>query len=162
MPIRRHPIAAGAVAANLRAVPIDVALAARLRSDFEQILAHELRLGELFYARLFEAAPHLRSLFKSTPEEQARKLIASLESIVRNFEDPESSAALLAELGRRHASYGAKAEHYVLVIDVMIESMAQLFGPRGDPRRLDEWRMALRLISDQMIAATGMTPVSGR
>ena len=153
MPIRRHPIAAGASSASLRAVPVDAALVARLRTVFERLLAHELQLGEVFYARLFEAAPHLRPLFKSTPAEQSQKLIASLEAIVRNFEDPESSAALLAELGRRHASYGVKAEHYDLVIDVMVASIEQLLGPHTDRRLLDEWRMALRLISDQMIAA---------
>lgn len=153
MPIRRHPVAAGAMAANLRELPVDASLVARLRGVFERILAHELSLGEIFYARLFEAAPQLTSLFKSTPAEQSKKLMASLETIVRNFEDPESSAALLAELGRRHASYGVKAEHYDLVIDVMVASIEQLLGPHTDRRLLDEWRVALRLISDQMIAA---------
>lgn len=155
MPIRRHPVAAGAQAANLRAVPVDTALVARLRTVFEQLLAHELHLGEIFYARLFEIAPHLKGLFRTAPAEQAGKLIASLEAILRNFEDPESSAAMLAELGARHASYGVKAAHYDLVIDIMIDSMTQLLGPRADQRILDEWRMALRLISDQMIAAAG-------
>ena len=157
MPIRRHPVAAGAMTANLRAVPVDAALVARLRSVFERLLGHELHLGEIFYARLFAAAPYLKAMFHNTPAEQARKLIASLETIVRNFEDPESSAALLADLGRRHASYGVKAEHYDLVIKVMIESMEQLLGPNADQRLLDEWRMALRLISDQMIAAAAVS-----
>ncbi len=158
MPIRRHPVAAGAMAANLRAVPIDAALAARLRAGFECLMAHELRLGEVFYARLFAIAPHLKSLFRNTPAEQSQKLIASLEAIVRNFENPESSAALLAELGARHASYGVKAEHYDLVIDVMIGAMKELLGPDADRQLLNEWRMALRLISDQMIAAAGPQP----
>lgn len=155
MPIRRHPMAAGALAANLRAVPVDAALVSRLRSSFERLLAHELSLGEIFYDRLFKAAPPLKAMFHNTPAEQSKKLIASLDTIVRNLEDPESSAALLAELGRRHASYGVKVEHYDLVIDVMIDSMEQLLGPHADRRLLDEWRMALRLISDQMIAAAG-------
>ena len=155
MPIRRHPVAAGVPAPSLRALPVDTSLVMRLRGVFERLRAPELHLGEIFYARLFQTAPHLKPLFHSTRAEQAEKLIKLLETVVRNFEDPEKNAALLIELGRRHASYGVKAEHYDLVIDLMIESMEELLGPNADRRHLDEWRMALRLISDQMIAAAG-------
>ena len=153
MPIRRHPVAASARGASLRALPIDTALVRRLRGVFEQLSAHDLRLGEIFYAKLFSAAPHLKSLFHNTPAEQAEKLIQSLKLVVQNFEKPEMNAAMLADLGRRHASYGAKTEHYDLVIELMIESMGELLTPPVAPQLLDEWRVALRLISDQMIAA---------
>lgn len=155
MSIRRHPLAGGAPAPCLRALPVDTSLATRLREVFERLRAPGMHLGEIFYARLFQAAPHLKPLFRSTPAEQAEKLLQALEAVVRNFENSEANAALLEELGRRHVSYGVRAEHYDLVIDLMIESIEHLLGPHADRRLLDEWRMALRLISDQMIAAAG-------
>lgn len=154
MPIRRHPIATGAPTTSLRALPVDARLIARLRHVFAQLRGQELRLGELFYARLFSAAPHLQALFRSTPAEQADKLVSTLATILQNLDDPARNAEILAELGRRHAAYGAKPQHYDLVIDLLIESMAQLLGPHAAPQHLDEWRMALRLISDHMIAAS--------
>lgn len=152
MPIRRHPVAVCSIAASLSALPVDAALVVRLRTVFDRLRAHELRLGEIFYARLFQSAPHLKSLFHNSPAVQAQKLMQSLDTVVQNFENAEWNAALLDELGRRHASYGVKSDHYDLVIDLLIEAMQQLLGPDIDRLHLDEWRLALRLISDQMIA----------
>jgi hemoglobin-like flavoprotein len=137
---------------SLSELPIDTALVVRLRTVFERLRASELRLGEIFYARLFQSAPHLKSLFHNIPAVQAQKLVQSLDTVVQNLENPAKNAALLSELGRRHSSYGVKAEHYDLVIDLLVEVMQQLLGSDADGQHLDEWRMALRLISDQMIA----------
>lgn len=158
MTIRRHPVAA--LPASSLVLPIDSALVARLRTFFERLQAHDLRLAEMFYSRLFAAAPELKPLFRTPLPEQARKLMASLHTVVQNFENPAKNAAILRDLGQRHATYGVKPEHYSLVIDALVESMAALLRPHVDRRSLNEWRMALRLISDQMIAAAGdkLTP----
>jgi nitric oxide dioxygenase len=154
MPVRRHPVAASKVEVSLGRLPVDLALVGRLKAFYQRLRAEDLRLAEIFYAKLFAAAPHLRSLFRAAPAEQAQKLMAALDAVVQNLENPAANAAMLAQLGRRHADYGAQPAHYDLVIDLLIESMEQLLGPGVDPRGLTEWRMALRLISDQMIAAS--------
>lgn len=153
MPVRRHPVATSQTRDPLAAVPLDVALVARLRASYNLVRAHDFRLAEIFYAKLFDAAPHLRPLFRSDPAEQARKLVGSLDAVVQNLEHPASNAAMLAALGKRHVGYGAKPEHYDLVIDLLIQSMRELADSDLDAAALDEWRMALRLISNQMIAA---------
>lgn len=79
--------------------------------------------------------------------------MGSLDAVVQNLEHPASNAAMLAALGKRHVGYGAKPEHYDLVIDLLIQSMRELADSDLDAAALDEWRMALRLISNQMIAA---------
>jgi len=155
MPIRRHPVATGAPASKLRQLPLDSSLISSLRDTFDRLRGHGPRLGELFYARLFERMPHLKPLFRATVTEQSEKLMASLETVVQNFENPDVNMSMLAELGKRHASYGVKAEHYEPMIGLLVDSMRTLLHPDVDERHLDEWRMALRLISDQMIAAAG-------
>jgi nitric oxide dioxygenase len=94
-------------------------------------------------------------MFRTEPQVQAAKLIASLDAIVQNLVDPDANAQMLAELGRRHAGYGAKPEHYDLVIELLVDSMRELMGPAIQDQSLNEWRMALRLVSNQMIAAGG-------
>lgn len=153
MSIRRHPIAAGQTTASLSRVPLDADLVRRLRAVFERVQRHELHLGEVFYSRLFTAAPHLRPLFRGPTSQQAEKLIATLKTVVENLEHPDENAALLADLGRLHASLGVKPEHYELVIDVMIASMEQLLGPHADRRDLEDWQRTLQLISHRMITA---------
>jgi len=153
MPIHRHPIAAPKGDEPLARVPLDRELIARLKTSYRIVRENGLRLAEIFYARLFAAAPHLRPMFRTEPTIQAEKLITSLDAIVRNLEAPEENAEMLAALGRRHAGYGAKPEHYDLVIEMLVGSMQELLGPSADERSLDEWRLALRLVSNQMIAA---------
>lgn len=158
MPVHRHPVALSRIPDPLAVIPLDMGLVARLRTTYERVRAHDLRLAELFYPKLFAAAPHLRSMFQSDPDVQARKLMASLDAVVQNFENPAANAAILASLGQRHAGYGAQPEHYTLVISLLLDSMREVLGASVDDRELDDWRMALRLISDQMIAAGQAKP----
>ncbi len=155
MPVRRHPIASSMKSSeDLSAVPLDGRLILRLKASYEGVRKEDLRLAEAFYAKLFAAAPHLRAMFRSEPEAQAAKLIASLDAIVNNLEAPSANAKMLADLGRRHAGYGAKPEHYDLVIELLVDSMREVGGPRMDSQSLDDWRIALRLVSNQMFAAS--------
>jgi hemoglobin-like flavoprotein len=117
------------------------------------VRARDNELAEVFYAKLFVAAPSVRGLFKGDQWAQSAKLMAALDAVVRNFEEPAANAEMLAELGRRHAAYGARPEHYRLVIELLVMSMGELLGPEADAHRLDEWKMALTLIGDHMIAA---------
>jgi len=137
----------------LEPLPVDQALIARLKATYTQVRGQDIRLAELFYARLFAAAPHLRSLFRGDIAAQARKLIASLDAVVDGLDRPIESAAMLCELGKRHAAYGARPEHYAMVSYLLIESMRELLGPSADQKGLAEWRLALMLISRQMVAA---------
>lgn len=158
MSVRRHPVALTNLSSPLANAPLDRSLIVRLRSTYEQVRESGPRLAEIFYAKLFARAPHLRPLFNSEPKAQCEKLMASLDAIVHNFESPIENAAMLSALGRRHVEYGAKPEHYELVIELLTESMRDLLGNRVDEQRLDEWRLALRLVSNQMLSAAESDP----
>ncbi len=153
MPVHRHPVAMSRWHAPLHTLPLDLALVERLRATYARVHADELGLATIFYTKLFSAAPHLRSLFPTDLVAQAAKLTAALDAVVRNLEKPRENAAMLADLGRRHAGYGAKPEHYDLVVDLLVLSMQEALHTRSDDQAIVEWRMALRLIADQMIAA---------
>lgn len=153
MHIRRHPVAKIEHGDMLARVPVDAALIGRLRASYEQVRASDHRFAELFYAKLFAIAPHLRPLFTSNPAAQAAKLTASLDAIVANLEAPEANAEALAQLGRRHVGYGAKPEHYPVVVELLVESMAELLSTPTTSPAMEEWRTALRLVSERMIAA---------
>jgi len=154
MTVKRHPVAVANAGDLLSRVPLDTALVARLRGTYDRVRLHELKLAEIFYAKLFAAAPHLRAMFRSDPASQAQKLMASLDAVVRNFENPAENGAALAALGQRHAGYGARPEHYGLVVDLLVDSMREVGGAGLDENGLREWKQALQLISAQMIAAS--------
>lgn len=153
MPVRRHPIASSKSGDSLDEVQLDQGLIARLEASYKVARQHRLRLAEIFYAKLFAAAPQIRPLFRSDLRTQAEKLMSSLDAIVTNLRNPGANSKMLAELGRRHTSYGAKPEHYDLVIELLVESLGELGGEQLDGVCLEEWRLALRLVSNQMITA---------
>lgn len=161
MPVYRHPIARSSLDSPLSRLPLDRGLVGRLQASFEPVRASGVRFGEVFYTRLHAAAPHLRAMFRSDPHTQSAKLVASLDAIVRNLANPDENAAMLNALGQRHAAYGVRPEHYDLVIDVLLDSLREILGPLAHEHALDEWRIALRLVSDQMIAAAQQPPAPG-
>lgn len=153
MPVHRHPIANAKTSGPLSRIPLDAGLIERLRLSYEKAREQDIRLAEIFYAKLFAAAPHLRTMFSTDVRDQARKLTAALDMIVANLASPDENAAMLTAMGRRHAGYGARPEHYELVTDLLVDSMSELLGGQAKDQTLEEWRTALRLISRQMIAA---------
>lgn len=151
MPVKRHPMAVAVASDSLSRVPLDVSLVTRLRATYVILQPNAQRLAELFYAKLFAAAPSHRSIFASDLSVQATKLAAALEAVVRNLENPRANIEVLSDLGRRHAGYGVTPEHYRLAIDCLLDAMRELGGNALEERSLIEWRVALRLIADQMI-----------
>jgi len=147
-------MAVSSVRDPLAILPVDLALVQRLRETYEQLRSNPTPFVELFYRKLFSAAPQVRPMFKSDPTSQSQKLLAALDAVVRNLEKPAETATMLAAMGQRHAAYGAKPEHYTLVVSLLIDAMRETLGTRASDERLEEWRQALQLISAQMIAAS--------
>ena len=155
MPVRRHPMAQSNEDLLLDLIPVDDALIARLQRVREVIREGDWKLATIFYNKLFAAHPNLRDLFPDDLKQQAGKLIATLDVVLGNLQRPEANARMLAELGIRHVQYGAKPEHYEIVVELLVNSLEELLGLTASAQIIVEWRTALRLISDQMIAAAG-------
>ncbi|MBU6414261.1 MAG: hypothetical protein KGS45_12410 [Planctomycetes bacterium] len=150
MGVSRHPYSSSLPSwAN---VPIDATAVARLRASFNAFSADGSRLASIFYAKLFERYPGVRTLFPADIRAQEVKLMDSLKAVVEHAEaDPKLIEALKA-LGVRHVKYGAKPEHYPIVCDLLIESMADAAGPAWSVRLAAEWRRALEIVSRIMLA----------
>jgi hypothetical protein len=67
------------------------------------------KVGELFYARLFELDPSLRSLFHTDIPEQSRKLTQMITTAVHGLHRHSGVAfARACSLGARHSRYGVE------------------------------------------------------
>nr|WP_287082227.1 globin domain-containing protein [Methylobacterium sp.] len=56
-------------------------------------------VADLFYGRLFDIAPQVRSLFPDDMTAQKRKLVAMLALAVSNLDKPEALVATVRDLG---------------------------------------------------------------
>lgn len=108
---------------------------------------------EEFYRRLFELEPHLRSLFRGGPDQQARKFLHSLGMIVAALDAPDRHMPVLRKLGARHAGYGVRPEHYDLVTGILMEVLETHLGQGFTPQVREAWHRGLALISAAMIEA---------
>src|SRR5262245_41499598 len=97
-----------------------------LETSFDLVAPHGDELMEIFYARLFAAAPAVRSLFPDDLRPQRAKLLAALVLVRKSLRDFDRIRPTLHNLGARHADYGTEPAHYGVVAEVLIASMAEV------------------------------------
>lgn len=155
MSLSRHPLTPNTQ--GLANVPVDAGTAALLAASFRAVAARGQDFAEGFYARLFAAHPAVRAMFPADMTAQKAKLLDTLSAVMAHLQDPQGNLKRLQELGARHVAYGARPEHFPLVIDAMLASMQDVAGPEWNNAVHEQWRRALTLIGEVMIKA-GQAP----
>ncbi len=123
-----------------------------LETSFDHIAPRGDELMDVFYARLFAAAPSVKPLFAGTDlKRQKAMLLAALVLLRRSLRDLDSVTPALRELGARHVRYGAQPAHYPVVGQVLISSMAHVAGDAWTPEYEQAWSEAFAIVSDVML-----------
>lgn len=107
----------------------------------------------LFYRRLFEVAPEVRSLFSGDMDTQGQKLMHMLSVVVDNLNDLERVIPATRDLAVRHAGYGVLPEHYPLVGEALIMALKTTLGEAFTPQAEEAWAEAYLLLASTMISA---------
>lgn len=107
----------------------------------------------LFYGRLFELAPDVRSLFADDLTEQGRKLMGTLAVAANGLSDLDALVPVVQGLGERHAGYGALPEHFPVVGEALLWTLEQGLGDAFTEQVAAAWDAAYALLSGVMIAA---------
>jgi hemoglobin-like flavoprotein len=114
--------------------------------------------SRLFYARLFELDESARELFHRVDmDSQGAKFIAMLGSIVRSLDEAPRLVSGVATLGRRHAHYGARTQHYESVGAALIWTLEHVLGDRFTPEMRGAWTEAYALLAAVMRRASAST-----
>lgn len=134
-------------------VKLDEELIVTLEKSFAALAPHGRELTTCFYERLFLAYPRLRSMFPADMAAQEAKLLESLIVVIEGLRKPDETRGILQALGKRHAEKGVKPEHYHIVCDILVDTMADIAGPGQWSNSLDaDWRRALSQISQLMLS----------
>ena len=124
-----------------------------VQQTFAELVPAADAAAEAFYGRLFEIAPAVQPLFPGDMTEQRRKLMAGLAFVVRGLSDLPSILPAASALAKRHVEYGAKPEHYPVVGEALLWTLARALGPRWTPEVASAWTAAYTTLSDFMIEA---------
>ncbi|MFQ5537981.1 MAG: globin domain-containing protein [Gemmatimonadota bacterium] len=102
-----------------------------------------------FYSR-FKSDPALARLFDGVGEEaERRKLHQAMAFIVSGARSTETLAPVLQELGRKHAAYGMRREHYPSFREAFTHALSEVLT-ESDGERC-EWGRALDLIAHHLL-----------
>ena len=97
----------------------------------------------LFYDRLFELDPTVRRLFRRTDMTAQRKtLMQTLAVVVKGIDRLEDLVPAVEALGRRHAGYGVRPEHYDTVGAALLWTLERGLGDAFTPDVREAWATA--------------------
>lgn len=122
-----------------------------VQQSFAKVAPIADQAAVLFYDRLFEIAPAVKSLFPSEMAEQRRKLMATLALVVNGLSNLETILPAASALATRHVAYGAKPEHYPVVGAALLWTLEQGLGEDWTKEVADAWTDAYALLSVFMI-----------
>ncbi len=129
---------------------VSAAQVAIVQRSFATVQALGDTAAELFYGRLFDIAPQVRSLFPDDMTAQKRKLVAMLALAVANLDKPEALVAAVRDLGDRHVGYGALQAHFEAVGAALLWTLEQGLGPDFTPEVREAWTETYRVIAGLM------------
>lgn len=124
-----------------------------VQTSFERIAPISEQAAELFYRRLFMLDPSLRPLFGGDLRRHGQQLMDALAWAVRGLHDRTSLVASVQDLGRRHAGYGARPEHYDTVGEALLWTLQQGLGDEFSQEVRDAWVAAFSLLAGIMLDA---------
>src|SRR5215203_6865320 len=123
-----------------------------LETSFDLIAPRGDELVDVFYARLFEAAPAVKPLFAGTDmKRQKAMLLGTLVLLRKSLRELDAIIPKLRELGARHVAYGAQPEHYAVVGEVLLGAMASVAGDAWKAEHERAWGEAFAIVAGAMI-----------
>jgi hemoglobin-like flavoprotein len=124
-----------------------------VQSTFDLIAPIADNAAALFYSKLFELDPSLKSMFKSDMSDQRKKLMQILGVAVSSLKNIEAIVPAVQDLGRRHVKYGVRPQHYNTVAEAILWMLAQTLGATFTPEIKQSWTEVYTVLADTMIAA---------
>ncbi|TWU02983.1 globin family protein [Stieleria varia] len=124
-----------------------------VQTTWDQVKPDAEKVAELFYGKLFELDPSLRSLFKGDMKEQGRKLMATLNLAVTSLTRLEEILPAVEELGRRHVQYGVPEESYSTVGEALLWTLQQGLGDGFTDEVKEAWTETYVTLSSAMLNA---------
>lgn len=122
-----------------------------IRASASEIGVSYVAAGNTFYANLFRAEPSIAPLFPDDMFAQSEKLWQSVVMVVESAGNLDRVVAALRDLGARHVAYGAQPEHYVLVTEVLIRTVASFMSDRWSDAHQQAWQAALEAVCATML-----------
>ncbi len=130
-----------------------------VQESFKKVEPIADQAADLFYGRLFEIAPQVRSLFPSDMSQQKMKLMSMIGTAVNNLHQVEKIIPAVQDLGRKHVGYGVTVEQYKPVGEALIWTLEKGLGDACTPEVKAAWVTTYQTLEKAMTdAASEVVP----
>lgn len=129
-----------------------------VQDSFAKVAPISEQAAEIFYDRLFELAPAVKSMFPADLSEQRKKLMGTLAVVVNGLGNLESVLPAASALAKRHVGYGARPEHYPVVGSTLLWTLEKGLGEAFTPAVEAAWTAAYGTLSGYMITEAYGSP----
>ena len=133
----------------------------QVRNSFSALAPKADEFAAQFYHRLFELDPALRPMFPAGLAEQGRKLTQMLAAAVGMLNRPQQLIPALESLGRRHAGYGVRDEHYSTVGSALLLTLEAMLQEHFTPEVRAAWTALYEVVSTTLRNASALQPIAG-
>jgi nitric oxide dioxygenase len=124
-----------------------------IENSWDYVLLNVEEAGSIFYKKLFELRPELRTLFKGDLKSQAQKLTSMITFLVHKLNNLQDVKSDIIALGKRHKNYQVKPGHYETVGQALLWTLEQGLGKDWNDELRTAWLELYTLLSKIMIAA---------
>jgi len=121
-----------------------------VQDTFDSIAPIADDAAALFYRRLFELDPSLRTMFRGDMAEQRRKLMNMIGAAVRGLDRLEQLVPVVQDLGRKHVGYGVEDRHYDTVGAALLWTLEKGLGSGFTPEVKEAWAAVYGLLASTM------------
>lgn len=121
-----------------------------VQTTFADVVPIADTAAKLFYGKLFELDPELKSLFKGDMEEQGRKLMKIIATAVNGLDRLDEIVPVVEDLGKRHVGYGVKDKDYNTVGAALLWTLKQGLDSSFTPEVEEAWTVVYSLLADTM------------
>jgi len=125
-----------------------------VRASWKQVVPIREQAADLFYGRLFEIAPDVKGLFKGDMKAQGARLMTMIDTAVGSLDNLPRIVPAVQALGRRHAGYGVKDQHYDTVAVALLWTLEKGLGPAFTADVREAWTAAYGVLASTMKSAT--------
>ncbi|CUG06439.1 globin domain-containing protein, putative, partial [Bodo saltans] len=127
-----------------------------VRESWARVSGDLQAVGDLFYSKLFETAPGLKTtVFAGTDlRAQSLRLMEMVDGAVKLLDAPDKLIPALKELGERHTGYGTQPEHYPVVGEVLMATLKLGLGSAMTAEVEAAWSEVYGTIQQTMVAGS--------
>ncbi|NME70859.1 globin family protein [Flammeovirga aprica] len=121
-----------------------------VQSTFAMVAPIADKAAEIFYAKLFELDPSLKSMFTSDMAEQGKKLMSMLAAAVNGLNNLEALVPVVQDLGKRHVGYNVEDSHYDTVAAALLYTLETGLGDNWNEEVKEAWTTVYVVLATTM------------